>query len=53
MIKQNLVADDIKNNISRELQEEHLEHVCQSTVSRRLKEVGLIDHFGVKKTLIS
>lgn len=40
-------------DIFRELREENLADVSRSTISRRLKEVGLIERAGVKKPLIT
>lgn len=55
MIKRKSVADVKKTamDISRELREENLADVSRSTISRRLKEVGLVGRVGVKKPLIS
>lgn len=55
MIKRKSISDVKKTaiDISRELREENLADVSRSTVSRRLKEVGLIGRAGVKKPLIS
>lgn len=40
-------------DISRELREENLADVSRSTISRRLKEMGLMGRAGVKKLLIT
>lgn len=55
VIKRKAVADVKKNAaiIARELREENLADISQSTVSRRLNEVGLFGRVGVKKPLIS
>lgn len=55
IIKRKSITDVKKTamDISRELREENLADVSRSTISRRLKEVGLIGRAGVKKPLIS
>lgn len=55
IIKTKSIADVKKTavDISRELREEYLADVSRSTISRRLKEVGLIGRVGVKKPLIT
>jgi len=55
VIKRKAVVDVKKNAaiIARELREENLADVSQSTVSRRLRELGLCGRVGVKKPLIS
>lgn len=54
VIKRKAVADVKKNAaiIARELREENLADISQSTVSRRLTEVGLFGRVGVKKPRI-
>lgn len=54
IIKRKSVADPRKTavDIANELRDENLADVSRSTVSRRLKEVGLIGRIGVKKPLI-
>ena len=55
MIKRKAAVDVKKNAaiIVRELREENLADISQSTVSRRLREVGLFGRIGVKKPFIS
>lgn len=55
IIKRKAVIDVKKNAaiIARELREENLADISQSTVSRRLNEVGLFGRVGTKKPLIS
>ena len=55
MIKRKAAADVKKNAaiIARELRDENLADISQSTVSCRLGEVGLFGCIGVKKPLIS
>lgn len=55
IIKRKAIVDVKKNAavIARELREENLADISQSTVSRRLTAVGLFGRIGVKKPLIS
>ena len=55
MIKRKAAVDVKKNAafIVRELREENLADINQSTVSCRLREVGLFGRIGVKKSFIS
>jgi len=55
IIKRKSTADIKKTaaDIARELKDENLANVSQSTVTRRLHDVGLFGRIGIKKSLIS
>ena len=55
MIEREAAVDVMKNAaiIVRELREENLADISQSTVSRRLREVGLFGCIGVRKPFIN